>query len=303
MNTFEQARGKWRGILLSLGAEDKFLQNKHGPCPFCGGTDRYRWDNKDGNGTFFCSQCGCGNGFDFISKLKGWDFKTAAHEVDKLIGNIRADPIRRPINKSISIDRMRRLWDSSHPLNGSDPVSTYLSGRNASYIGGSCLRYHPNCPMPYGDGYAPAMLALVRDMDGKAINIHRTYICDLDTGEKRKRAMMAGSLTDGCAVRLFAAMDDSLGIAEGIETAISASKLFDIPVWAAINATMLEKWMPPDTIKNVVVFGDNDVNFAGQKSAYILANKLHLKGINVDIKIPEKVGDDWNDVCKLNVPI
>jgi phage/plasmid primase-like uncharacterized protein len=36
MKTLDAARGKWRGILLSLGIDEKYLRNKHGPCPLCG---------------------------------------------------------------------------------------------------------------------------------------------------------------------------------------------------------------------------------------------------------------------------
>ena len=35
--TADAARRKWRGILLALGIEEKFLSDKHGPCPMCGG--------------------------------------------------------------------------------------------------------------------------------------------------------------------------------------------------------------------------------------------------------------------------
>ena len=83
--TADMARGKWRGILLTLGVDKSFLTGKHGPCPFCAGDDRFRFDNKDGDGTFICSQCGAGNGFSFLHRLKGWDFKQAAFEVDACV--------------------------------------------------------------------------------------------------------------------------------------------------------------------------------------------------------------------------
>jgi hypothetical protein len=39
MNTVERARGRWKAILPVLGIETR--PNKHGPCPLCGGVDRY----------------------------------------------------------------------------------------------------------------------------------------------------------------------------------------------------------------------------------------------------------------------
>ena len=57
-----EAQGHWTKILISNGIDEKFLKNKHGPCPVCGGKDRFRFDNKDGRGTFFCNHCGPGDG-------------------------------------------------------------------------------------------------------------------------------------------------------------------------------------------------------------------------------------------------
>ena len=90
-----------------------------------------------------------------------------------------------------------------------------------------------------------------------------------------------------------------MGIAEGIETAMSASAMFGILVWSAINATMLAKWTPPEGCTEVAIFGDNDASFAGQAAAYELARRLAVNHVTVTVHIPPKVGDDWNDVLML----
>src|SRR5690348_13963485 len=56
--TVDRARGRWREILPCLGVETRYLTNKHGPCPLCGGKDRFRFDDKNGDGTYYCNQCG-----------------------------------------------------------------------------------------------------------------------------------------------------------------------------------------------------------------------------------------------------
>ena len=48
-----KGQGQWPSILEKLGIDASYLKNKHGPCPACGGTDRFRFDNKMGSGTFF----------------------------------------------------------------------------------------------------------------------------------------------------------------------------------------------------------------------------------------------------------
>jgi putative DNA primase/helicase len=42
---------------------------------------------------------------------------------------------------------------------------------------------------------------------------------------------------------------DVLGIAEGIETALSASILFNVPVWAALTEGLLQEWVPPPDVR------------------------------------------------------
>jgi len=46
------AQGRWPEILAALaGLSDAELSDRHQPCPRCGGTDRYRFDDKDGSGS------------------------------------------------------------------------------------------------------------------------------------------------------------------------------------------------------------------------------------------------------------
>ena len=54
------ANGKWPEILSNAGIPFAQLKNHHGPCPGCGGQDRFRFDNLNGDGTFICSQGGLG---------------------------------------------------------------------------------------------------------------------------------------------------------------------------------------------------------------------------------------------------
>ena len=90
----EAATGRWPEILSSLGGlTDQQLQDTHQPCPLCGGTDRYRFDDQNGSGSWFCNQCGgkhhaggAGSGMDLLMRLKGWEFKTAAQHLEQHLG-------------------------------------------------------------------------------------------------------------------------------------------------------------------------------------------------------------------------
>src|SRR5687768_11676509 len=111
-STLERARGRWREILPRLGIETRFLTNRHGPCPLCGGRDRYRFDDKEGAGTYFCNQCGAGDGLILLRKLHGWDFKTACTEIDQIIGtDSRPEPVAS--RSTDDTDRKRRAIEKA----------------------------------------------------------------------------------------------------------------------------------------------------------------------------------------------
>ena len=64
------ARYQWRHILPALGIPAEKLTNKHQPCPVCGDRDRYRFDDKDGYGSYICTHCGNGDGFHLVTTTK-----------------------------------------------------------------------------------------------------------------------------------------------------------------------------------------------------------------------------------------
>ena len=68
-----RARGSWDQILPVLGIQVPPHPMKHGPCPCCGGKDRFRFDDKDGTGSWYCNQCNphAGDGFALVMKVKG----------------------------------------------------------------------------------------------------------------------------------------------------------------------------------------------------------------------------------------
>ncbi len=292
MNTIENAAGKWYGVLTALGIPKHHLTGKHCACPLCGGKDRFRWDNKEDSGSYYCT-CGPGYGIDLLMKYNNWDFKRAAKEVDGVTGNCEA--VKQPEKKDPTI-RLKLISKKLQLITMGDATARYLNSRGIENLVYSNLR---NCLELeyYNQGELlqkmPAMVATVRNHKGEAITLHVTYL--FDNRKTIKKVLPATESINGAAIRLTP-VQEHIGIAEGIENAISVMVLYKQWCWAALNASCLETFVPPSGVRKVTIYGDNDASFTGQKAAYTLAYKLKAKRIAVDVIFPEKEGEDFNDI-------
>lgn len=299
-HTVDRARGKWRGILSGFGIAESYLTGKHGPCIFCQGKDRFRFSDRNGDGVTICSQCGTRSGFQLLMDLRGWDFRTTAAEVDKVLGLVKTEPVIREQTDDQKREAMNRLWRGASRITIDDPAGLWLNHRVGLAEFPDCLRYVPD--LTYRDGtetrHFPAMLAKMTAPDGRPTIIHRTYLTTEGTKPDsiEQRKLMPGTVARGSAIRL-AEPAGALGIAEGIETALAASKLHTVPVWAALTEGLLQAWEPPLEVENIIIFGDNDSNFVGQSAAYTLAKRLTRDGKSVEVQIPASA-KDWNDVLE-----
>lgn len=295
LKTTEAAIGKWPGILRELGVPATFLRNKHGPCPFCEGRDRWRFDDKQGCGTWYCNGCGAGDGIQFAMRWTGLPFAECAKRIDSIVGNVDTTPIK---SKSDPLPALRRMQDALVPMDGINPVRLYLKSRGLSPA--PATRFCPS--WRYWDdgnviGRFPAMVHQIQSPEGQPLTWHVTYLTP--KGEKapvpaQRKVMPAAGELSGGAIRLYPA-GETLGIAEGIETAMAAHKLTSLPVWAAYSANLLSQWNPPESVKHVVVFGDNDASYTGQWAAFTLAKRLVSQGFSVTVEIPNREGTDFAD--------
>ncbi len=292
----QEALGRWPSILTALGVDERFLRNKHGACPLCGGVDRYRFDDK-GKGQYFCSGCGAGDGFTMIEKLHNCDFIEAAKKVREVLPSTTIAPQKQEVDRERGRDRMNRIWKAANPLEPGDEVMRYLNGRGI-YLGDFPKDLRCASSIPYFDGGRrvgefSAMVAMVRDYEGKPKSLHVTYLKDGKKADVASPKKVLGPIGKGAAIRLAPA-GERLCVAEGIETALAIISATGWPTWACISANgMRDFFLPPD-IMQVRIAADNDENFVGQAAAYELARRLHRK-VSVEVCVPRGVGKDWAD--------
>jgi putative DNA primase/helicase len=306
----------WPAVLVQLGIADNSLRlKKSGPCPACGGRDRFTFDNRRGRGDFICRGCGAGDGFALLQRVHGWTFSEARKRVlqaaglaDRAAGAyLERAPAASPptFAKAGPPQRVLRLLKGScAPVDCADAV-TYLESRCVWPLRAGCtLRAHPSVEYFHqGErvGRYPALVAGIVDEAGELVTAHVTY---LHNGGKLalldpRKVLSPLQGRPGCAVRLLPLDGEAIGVAEGIETALSASALHDhVPTWAALNTTLLERFEPPHEVRRLIVFADRDA--PGLEAAARLMERLQ-GNVRVELRVPGAPHKDWNDVARAHL--
>ncbi|WP_420607395.1 DUF7146 domain-containing protein [Novosphingopyxis sp.] len=186
-----------------------------------------------------------------------------------------------------------RLWREGRFIHDT-PAKTYLEARSIRASSRE-LRFHPRTPLGAKSAvrFLPAMIAAV-SLDERLIAIHRTFLSET-TPEKAKfdnpkRAL--GELGVG-AVRLFPPADGKLGLAEGIESALSARALTGIPVWATLGNKRFGTVAIPDSVTELHLFVDADEG--GEIAAERALKVYGREGRTIKVRTPSVPGTDWND--------
>lgn len=290
MKTNEAAAGKWGQILPEFGIDRACLDGKHHPCPCSGdGEDRFRFSDRNGSGNYFCA-CSDGEkgGIGLLMCKTGMSFVEVAKRVDEMIGNAREHTDRKPRQSYYSHMLKTRAVSSYR--------SKYLRARGLEVAPGLqwCKEVDYRDDVT-GNSVHPAMLAPIM-RNGEFLTYHVTYLHD---GGKAAvatpRKILPGLELRGGSCPLYEPAE-TMGVAEGVETAIAAKMIHDVPVWAALNTSLLKHFDPPAVCKHLLIFADHDANYAGQAAAYHLAHRLHHKLESVTVFVPPREGDDWNDV-------
>ena len=196
--------------------------------------------------------------------------------------------------KPSTVDLAKRIWTES--VTAADTlVKTYLATRGLTLPENAPLRFHPACPR--GADRLPAMVALMTDpATGEPTGTHRTFLAA--DGRGKAEGMARGMLGNSGIIRLTADEDvtHGVGIAEGVETALSVMQTFRWrPVWAATSAGGITRLPVLAGIDALTVFADADG--AGLTGAQACAARWADAGRDVRILAPPP-GEDFNDTAR-----
>lgn len=293
------ARGHWPVILPQLGITIP-KRGQHGPCPACGGKDRFRLDDKEGRGTFICNQCGAGDGLDLVKLTTGKSSLEAAREVAAVLGmeGRQPDPeaAQRHQRKAQALaskeaaqqerQRHRAALRAESITHNTEPgPSAYLEQKGLTEWPFSVLS--AGLVAVGGIDFTPGTLVL--PLVNEAGDLVNVQLIDA-SGNKR---FLPGGQKAGAYHLLAGQETEPVCVVEGLATGLSVQRLTQGPVYVAFDAgnldgvTAIAQRQQPG--KALIIAADHDRNGTGQRKATAAA-LAH----GALIATPPEPGD-WDD--------
>ncbi len=287
-DTVKQACGHWPRILPALGVT--VIKNRHQACPVCGGSDRFRFDDKEGCGTWFCNQCGAGDGLKLVEKVFGVSASEAAGKVNAVTGNLPpvSPEVTAAAEAETEADRKAaaalavKLTEKARPATG----NAYLTRKG--FPGRECLTLttlHKTGGVTFRAG---DLVVPLYDDSGALVNVQ------LINADGLKRTLKGGQVKGACHI-----LDGKkeagkrLWIAEGYATALTVHHLTGETVMVALSSVNLLSLASLARHKypacRIVLAADRDLNGDGQTKASAAAESC--EGV---VALPPVFGD-WND--------
>ncbi|HID9471175.1 TPA: primase-helicase zinc-binding domain-containing protein [Serratia liquefaciens] len=290
-HTSRAATGHWPVLLPALGIHIT-AGGRAQPCPVCGGKDRFRFDNLQGRGTWFCNQCGGGDGLNLVEKALAVTTKEAAVKVAGILGepsgntlpeyNPQQEQQDKAQARNNAAQQARQLLASARQQVG----NSYLTAKgwpdtDALTLQGPSLRVG-------GITYQPGdLLVPLTDSTGDVVNVQLTNAAGV------KRTLAGGQMKHAC--HFLPGQDNAvIWLTEGYATGLTVHQLTGESVCVAFSANNLPAMAQqlraqyPDAL--LLLAADNDENGTGQTRA---AEAAQLSGGKP--ALPSETGD-WNDV-------
>jgi putative DNA primase/helicase len=286
------ARGRWPEILAALaGLSDAELSDRHQPCPLCGGTDRYRFDDKDGSGSWFCNQCGgkdqrggAGSGMDLLMRRQGWSFVEAARQVEAFLGLV---PDGQNTGAGRATSRNGKPWrmPDKPPADAQPPALNRGATAQWAYRNGS--------------GEVLFWIQRIRLRSGGKAFLHRVWL----DGDWHRPSRRDAFTCDWPTPRPLYGLPDLLQrpnapvlVVEGEGTADAAARLFPqhvVLTWANGSKAIAKAEWTPLADRSVTLWPDADA--AGLEAMQSLAALLHPLDCQLQlVALPADLPQGWD---------
>lgn len=284
--------GAWRQTLEGYGCHLPSGRH-HGPCPVCGGKDRFRFDDKDGRGTWFCSQCDpqSGGGLLLLSRFLG---KPTIEVANELLGNTR-ERSRAPVYRAIVSDDQIRKANHEQARKGAEALLAsselrphpYMSDRGLDgqwLVNGEPIMGRDRSVIQPGElMLVPAYKA---EGDGsRLVNVQKIK------ANKEKRPIYGGDMA--AVYHKIDGHQKLIAIAEGYATGVTVNQVTGALTYCAFNTGNLAAVAAWASGQHpgvpVVLFADNDEHGAGLRYAKDAAAPL-----GATVALPPELGD-WDD--------
>ncbi|PLJ44916.1 DNA primase [Klebsiella quasipneumoniae] len=245
-----KANGYWPSIMQRLNIP---TNRSEGPCPACGGNTRYRFDNKDNRGTYFCSHCGAGTGLDLVMKVNQCGVREAAEKVAEAMALPLPEP--KPTRERTQTDIAGKV--AAMTAKALPGQSAYLTSKGLT------------CPFPLlPDG---SLVLVLKNAAGATTG---AQVIKPD-GSKR---LVAGTVKKGaCYVVNSIESPETVIIAEGLATALSVHQMHPealavvaVDAGNLLSVAQLMRQKHPNA--RIIIAADNDQSAVSDRSGGVKIN-------------------------------
>jgi putative DNA primase/helicase len=247
-----------------------------------------------------------GDPFNLLMECLGCDFQTAIAQARDMAG-LKMRPTPKALTRPRSPDADARLIRDILSETSAEAyiVQQYLAARDITLPVPPDLLAHARLWHGPSASPHPAMVGRVRDVAGRVIGVHRTFLAFSAVRSVWEKApicpqkMMLGRCKGG-SVHL-AESAELMGVSEGIESGLSAMQLFGMPVWAALSTSGMRAIELPAHVQQVAIFADFDAvdknagGRPGTMAAEALADRLTAEGKDARVIYPMHELGDFNE--------
>jgi hypothetical protein len=270
-----------------------------GPCPVCGGTDRFAINPS--KGLWNCRGCDRGgDAIDLVRHITGSSFALAVELVDGSPSTISQPPSRQPPPLKTTTESAIRIWRASVDPRGT-VVERYLTSRGLTLdddVAGSVIRWNPAAQWRDDRRPKAAMVCLMRSIaNGEPQAASLTFLA----GDATKTSRIFIGPTR-CAAVMLDPFDEVLGglhIGEGVETCMTAARRYDLrPCWALGCAGGVAAFLVLGGVECLTLLQENDDSRRSARDCETCAVRWHAAGREVFINWPT-TGKDLNDAIRV----